>query len=656
MRRKFLLYAVMSALVSSLFILPAYSQLANSPWPMFHQNLRHTGLSLYAGPSIPFLSWSYQTGGHIYYSPVIGSNGKVYVGSADNYLYSINSNGSLDWHHPPGRISSSAAIGSDGKVYVGSSDNNFYSVNPDATLVWSYRTDSFSNSPAIGSDGKVYVGSANNYLFSINSNGSLAWSYNTGGSIYGGGCSSPAVGSDGKVYVGSKDTYLYSLNSNGSLDWRYQTGPYGINYSSPAIGSDGKVYVGSADHYLYSINSDGGLSWSYQAGGYIDSSPAIGVDEKVYFGSDDTYLYSINSDGSLNWRYRTWVNIIEASPTIGSDGKVYIGSYDNNFYSINSNGSLDWTYLTGADILSSPAIDADGKLYVGSCDNCLYSIQQQPTATPTATVTPTQTPQVSGYIFEGVPPYSAQPGIGQVIVTLFDAVTENPVDFAVSGAGTGYYSFTTAPSTFLVGIGTDANQTALAGLVCTNPKPPALDLPPPSIPVWAGGPNGIGLRYIDPPFDFGFLTPTPTITPTPTPTWNPAIPTPTPIPPLAIDPGPLTAGQPFTFGIALTQAITQPFDFYILAETPAGVYTIYMNGKIKKGITPIYKNVPKFSAGFSKTVSPSVRIPLSMKGKTVTFYSVFVQAGKNPPVRRLSALTPTTQYVILMAKNAAVVN
>ena len=106
----------------------------------------------------------------------------------------------------------------------------------------------------------------------------------------------------------------------------------------------------------------------------------------------------------------------------------------------------------------------------------------------------------------------------------------------------------------------------------------------------------------------------------------------------------------------MNEDITRPFDFYLLAETPAGVYTLYLNGKIEKGITPLYRNVRQKSAPFSKTVSPAVKIPASMKGKTITFYTLATDAGKKPPVRKLSDLTPSTQYVILMAKGAAVVN
>ena len=102
--------------------------------------------------------------------------------------------------------------------------------------------------------------------------------------------------------------------------------------------------------------------------------------------------------------------------------------------------------------------------------------------------------------------------------------------------------------------------------------------------------------------------------------------------------------------------ITQPFDYYILVETPAGVYTIYMNGRIKKGIKPLYRNVRRYPAPYFKTVYPKVRIPASMKGKTITFYAAVVEAGKMPPVKKLSDLTPDTQYVIMLDKKPVIVN
>jgi hypothetical protein len=120
-------------------------------------------------------------------------------------------------------------------------------------------------------------------------------------------------------------------------------------------------------------------------------------------------------------------------------------------------------------------------------------------------------------------------------------------------------------------------------------------------------------------------------------------------------PGPLEAGKPFSLGITLNQDITQPFDFYLLAETSVGVYTIYFNGTVEKGIHALYRNVPGFRAPFSTTINSAVNIPPSMEGETVTFYAVVVDAGKMPPVKRLSDLTPETLYVIMMDKKTVTV-
>jgi outer membrane protein assembly factor BamB len=351
-----------------------YAQLANSPWPMFQHDLRHTGQSQYAGPSVPVLAWSYATGFWVSSSsPALGGDGKAYFGSQDYRFYSLNSNGALNWSYlTAGWVMSSPALGSDGRIYVGSwystdpSNNYLYAFNLNGSLDWSYAIFlGVLSSPALGSDGKVYVGSDGNYLFSFNWSGSLSWSYRTGSTI---AFSSPALGSDGKVYVGSDGNYLFSFNLNGSLDWSYVTG--GNVRRSPALGSDGKVYIGSEDNNLYSFNLNGSLDWSYVTGDAVSSSPALGNDGRVYVGSADNNIYSFKPDGTLAWTYLTCDQV--SSPSLGNDGKVYVGSRDNNLYVLNSNGIFKWSYATRLYVYSSPALGSDGRVYVGSCDNSLY--------------------------------------------------------------------------------------------------------------------------------------------------------------------------------------------------------------------------------------------------------------------------------------------
>ena len=90
---------------------PAAGQLAQTPWPMFQHDVRHTGRSALLGPL--FLSGApapadvnvWQSFGMIASSPTIASDGTIYVGvdvprpptSAQGYLCAIKPDMTLKW-------------------------------------------------------------------------------------------------------------------------------------------------------------------------------------------------------------------------------------------------------------------------------------------------------------------------------------------------------------------------------------------------------------------------------------------------------------------------------------------------------------------------------------------------------------------------------
>jgi len=78
--------------------------------------------------------WEFETGDGVYSSPAIGSDGTVYVGSADKKLYAINGKSGVKlWEFKTGGdVYSSPAIGSDGTVYVGSRDKRLYAIKTDS--------------------------------------------------------------------------------------------------------------------------------------------------------------------------------------------------------------------------------------------------------------------------------------------------------------------------------------------------------------------------------------------------------------------------------------------------------------------------------------------------------------------------------------------
>ena len=327
-------------------------------------------------PADTLIIWRYQIQAGApqsnYSSPAIGPDSTIYVGSTDNYLYAVNSDGTLKWRFPTGDVvRSSPAIAPDGTIYVGSYDNHLYAINPDGTRKWSYLTGGdIVSSPAIAADGTIYFGckDGGGNIYAVNPDSTLKWVYSTGQDVY----SSPAIAPDGTIYCGSNSRYLYALNPGGSLKWSHK---FSKNIqSSPAIASDGTVYVGSDDDYLYALNPDSTLKWSVLTNGQVQSSPAIAADGTIYVGSIDNLFYAVDPAGTVKWRHVTGDDVI-SSPAVSSDGTVYFGSFDNRLYALNADSTLVWWYETDNDIESSPTIGPDGSVYFVSHDGYLYALK-----------------------------------------------------------------------------------------------------------------------------------------------------------------------------------------------------------------------------------------------------------------------------------------
>ena len=222
--RKILLIAMSLMVCTTAMAVPAATaQLASSPWPMFHHDLNHTGLSPYYGPNTATVKWTFSTGGGrgIFSSTAIAPDGTIYIGTSGwhwytrSRLYAINPDGTEKWHWSPplysyhglvDYIDSTPAVASDGTIYVGCWNRRLYALYPNGTEKWEFYDSKWKKSrgfvltsPAIAPDGTIYIGNNNGKLYAINPDGTLKWSYQTGCSIQ----SSPAVSSDGTIYVGS---------------------------------------------------------------------------------------------------------------------------------------------------------------------------------------------------------------------------------------------------------------------------------------------------------------------------------------------------------------------------------------------------------------------------------------------------------------------
>ncbi len=343
-----------------------------------------------------------KTGGAVYSSPAVGSDGTVYVTSSDGHLYAIRPTGTIKWRTDLGYdlLVSSPAIASNGIMYVGSWDF-LYSIDHNGSVRWRLPM-GVPSSPTIDLEGTVYVIAEYNHLAAVYPNGAVKWTMEIGDTTQ----SSVAIADDGTLYAksGSYDheyqaytESLYAFSANGSKMWQ-RTMTLDPNatvirgLSSPSIGKDGTIYIGSDDYHLFAFNPQGEIKWTFNADGAVVVSPAIGPDGTIYIGNwinttsnkvpECNYLHAVNPDGSLKWKFRTEFPIC-SSPSIGADGTIYFGSDNYSetgsgrergacFYAVDANGHLKWRIDTGS-VVSSPAIDKDGSVYFGSVDGYIYA-------------------------------------------------------------------------------------------------------------------------------------------------------------------------------------------------------------------------------------------------------------------------------------------
>jgi outer membrane protein assembly factor BamB len=354
------------------------------------------------------LLWSEMTGDLVFGSPAIGSAGEVVVGSSstwynsdgtiqatDGDLLSFNPDGSLRWIFTGASdwIDSSPSIGTDGTVYAGSWDGFLYAVDGhDGSLKWSFETAGFIiASPAIGPDGSLYVASNDGLLYALNPTGTQRWILDSVDS-YSPINSSPVLSHDGAtVYFGNDEGVCFAVDTTtGTTRWAFDTTvthPIGTDESatisgSPAIASDGRIIFGSENTYLYALNSDGSLDWYYKAAESIRSSPVISTDGTIHFAAQDGYLYALDSEGfQLSETYVG--DVFYCSPAIDALGNVIIAGYAGSttvgaatrIASIDPSGNLNWEFLISDYNDSSPNIAPDGSIYIGAHDGFLYKFE-----------------------------------------------------------------------------------------------------------------------------------------------------------------------------------------------------------------------------------------------------------------------------------------
>lgn len=122
------------------------------------------------------------------------------------------------------------------------------------------------------------------------------------------------------------------------------------------------------------------------------------------------------------------------------------------------------------------------------------------------------------------------------------------------------------------------------------------------------------------------------------------------LPPLVIEAEPevVTGRSAFAMDVELNENITQPFDFYLLMDSPFGIFTVSFDGRLTPGIRPLFRNIPGIPAPIFVTVWSQMIVPSGLPSGIYTFYAAAIEAGTVPPVAGLADLRPTTEHVLLL--------
>ena len=170
--------------------------------------------------------WAFDIGDGSHYMPGIDlTTGTIYSDRLNNKIVAITPGGAQDWVFDLGSdIDSTPVVGSDGTVYVGADNGKLYAINPQdrkngeifpvSGREWTFSQPSgtLRTIPAIAPDGTILVVSYDDILYAVNPDGTKKWTFPipVDGSEP---TSSPTVDNEGVVYVGSSDNKLYAINN-----------------------------------------------------------------------------------------------------------------------------------------------------------------------------------------------------------------------------------------------------------------------------------------------------------------------------------------------------------------------------------------------------------------------------------------------------------
>ena len=279
----------------------------------------------------------------------------------------------------------SPVVASEGMVYVGSISGKILALKDDGRsvqLMWTFperEDDSIGgvyNPPVVGPE-LLYVSALNGTLYALDKRtgrlDGVGWSVIVGNpddpsSLVSGAALSPDKST---VVVGSSDGNLYAYDARtGMLRSGYPfESPQDMIWSTPVIDS-GVVYFGSHDNNIYAVDLVSGTEkWRRETGGAVIASPLV-FKNRIIVGSFDKKLYVLREeDGVPLWGDESLFPGMQTfskadnwfwAGAVADNSTVFAANMDGNIYAVDNEGNLRWKQQLDAPIASTPVVMPTG--------------------------------------------------------------------------------------------------------------------------------------------------------------------------------------------------------------------------------------------------------------------------------------------------------
>ncbi len=155
--------------------------------------------------------WAFATGGPIISSAALNRDQCLYFTSVDGCLYSLNYDGSLRWRLRTGGISeSSPVIGLEGRIYVGV-NQDLWAITPDGKKLWNrWNEGVIESAPLALADGSISYVDRWGVLTGLDLERNTKWGFYLDTRGYGG----LTVGATGMIYAPGDSTGFSALRAN----------------------------------------------------------------------------------------------------------------------------------------------------------------------------------------------------------------------------------------------------------------------------------------------------------------------------------------------------------------------------------------------------------------------------------------------------------